>query len=635
MRRLALLFAGGALWLVYMAIPVFADGGPHSVPTNGGTDPVVGLAGDCAGCHRAHTADAAYLLKSAEPGLCLSCHNGTGATADVVDGVQFVPASWTGAPATDPVLGALRGGGFSYAYIDTAAPDRLSYSSRGSQTLKFGAAPGHFAMTLTWAPFGSFGGGSLNFFSDDTAATVQAAANTLFGTDPTYRTSTAAEYMSGLPTGDANVVVTATATAGPPASYTFTFAPHNALRLDTMPLPTVTNGTATTAVMTNGISIGNTAAIGVRDTAQPVTSSHLGEGTVWGNGPMGSAYAGATGVELECTNCHNPHGNGMYRILQPLPGESWANGTNGVANWTDPTTDVEVIDGPVLTTGQVHNYTIRPGYLATDVVSTDRPDYWRYKWDPSGNTNFTNFYLLKDPMSSGWDGQTPTNEAAIASIPDTTLGAALSATSTSATVASTSGMPTHTPGTEPQPTWLVKIDSEILSVSVLWDTALDPDAFSATKLKVSRALYGTTAAAHLINAPVTVIRSDAVDPQAYLYNNTGRMTAWCIACHTRYNGWRQNGTASYSGQQTPADAIYTWKHGTTSTGCEQCHVNHGSNAAMTGVSATVTFPDGTTAEDSALLKVNNRGTCQLCHDPTNTVEAGTEVGTIPGTIANP
>src|SRR6185369_5285420 len=152
---------------------------------------------------------------------------------------------------------------------------------------------------------------------------------------------------------------------------------------------------------------------------------------------QGQGNAGATGVTLECTNCHNPHGNGQYRILNTEPGEDWT-GAAGVAQWTAPTNEVEVIDGPALTTGQTHNYTVQPGYLTSDVTgSATDGDYFRYKWDPSGATNFTNFYLLKDPMNSGWNGQTPTNEAAIASIPDTTLGAALSSSSTSATVAST------------------------------------------------------------------------------------------------------------------------------------------------------------------------------------------------------
>ena len=37
----------------------------------------------------------------------------------------------------------------------------------------------------------------------------------------------------------------------------------------------------------------------------------------------------------------------------------------------------------------------------------------------------------------------------------------------------------------------------------------------------------------------------------------------------------------------------------------------------TTYSANVPFPDGSvTAGDSRLLKVDNRGTCQMCHDPT-------------------
>jgi predicted CXXCH cytochrome family protein len=596
-----------------MAMPAFADGGPHVLPTNGGTGPG-GLTGDCASCHRAHTSQATDLLKSSQPGLCLSCHDGTGATADVVDGYQFVPNGIDGQP-TGSILGALRGGGFSYALLDTAGADRLSYSSRGGQTLTFGAAPGHFSMTLTWAAFGSFGGGSLNFFSDAAVGTVQSAADTLFGTSATYSGSTSLAYMTGLPAGNSNVVVTK-------SGNNFTFAPNNGLRLAKMPLPSVTNGTATSAVMTDGISVGNTAHVGVLAAGEPVTSTHLGAGTVWGNGPQGQGNAGSTGVTLMCTNCHNPHGNGQYRILNTLPGEDWVSGTGGVASWTAPTNDVDVIDGPALTGIQVHNYTIKPGYLAQDVTGAYTVgDYFRYKYDPSGATNFTNFYLLKDPMNSGWNGQTPTNAAAIESIPNTTLGAALTASATSATVATTAGMPTHTPTTEPQPLFLVKIDSEILSVSVT----------NGTTLKISRAQYGTTAAAHSSGAAVIVVGTGPSQDNADvpLYNNLGRMTAWCITCHTRYNGWAQNGTSSLNAQ-TPSDAIYGFKHGTTSTGCEQCHVNHGTNAVMTGPAADVPVPGGNTpVGSSSLLKVNNRGTCQLCHDPTGTVEAGTVVGTVP------
>jgi predicted CXXCH cytochrome family protein len=618
-RRLALLLAGGALWIVFSAAPAFADGGPHTMDINNGTN---GLAGDCAACHRAHQSTATDLLKSSQPGLCLSCHDGTGSTADVVDGVQFTPATWTGAPLTDPVLGALRGGGFSYAYIDTANPARLSYNSRGGETLTLSATPTAGSITLHWNAWSTFAGGNLVLQWNDTAATAQVTADALFSTSTTYSGSTSLAYMSGLPAGGSNIVVTK-------SGNVFTFTPHNGLRLDTMPLPTVsTNSLVATATpvgatIANGISIGQASQVGVRDTAQATTSTHLGAGTVWGNGAVNSG-AGATGVTLECTNCHNPHGNGMYRILQTVPGEDWSS-TAGVVGWTAASSDVEVIDGAALTTGQIHNYTVRPGYLATDVKLTATPDYFRYKWDPSGKANFTNFYLLKDPMNSGWNGQTPTNDAAIQSIPNTTLSGALTATATSIGVASTAGMPTHTPTTEPQPLFLVKIDSEIIQANV-----------SATNtLKLSRGQYGTTAASHLSGATVQIVGTGASQDSAdyALYNNTGRMTAFCIACHTRYNGWAQNGTSSLNAQ-TPMDTIFTYKHGTTSVGCEQCHVNHGTNAAMSGPAAGVTFPNGS-AEDSALLKVNNRGTCQLCHDPTGTVPAGNEEGTVPASILNP
>jgi cytochrome c len=79
-----------------------------------------------------------------------------------------------------------------------------------------------------------------------------------------------------------------------------------------------------------------------------------------------------------------------------------------------------------------------------------------------------------------------------------------------------------------------------------------------------------------------------------------------------------------------------FKHGTTSIGCEMCHVSHGSNAAMTAqFTSAAKFPDGTTAEDSALLKVNNRGTCNLCHEPTGTLNPGVPTGTQPTNITTP
>src|ERR1035437_10989133 len=56
----------------------------------------------------------------------------------------------------------------------------------------------------------------------------------------------------------------------------------------------------------------------------PVTSRNqidgVTTGTIWGNGAISATVgdplaAGKTGVTLECGSCHDPHGNGNYRLL--------------------------------------------------------------------------------------------------------------------------------------------------------------------------------------------------------------------------------------------------------------------------------------------------------------------------------
>jgi predicted CXXCH cytochrome family protein len=516
-RRLAVLLAGGALWLLLSASAAFADGGPHQLTVNSGT---AGLSGDCAACHRAHTAQAADLLKASMPGLCLTCHDGTGATTNVVDGYQFVPDG-AGDP-TSAVLGALRGGGFDYALI--GAPARLTYNSRGGIVVSYDAAPTTGSVTLAWPAFTGFLGGDLTY--DPTVGPTQAQLDALFLTSTTYTSSTATANMSSPTTSNMKASVDAT-------KKTVTFNPQNGFRIVTVSTPTVSDDTTGQHATVSNLlqaNMGETSKVAVLAVANRLatTSTHEGAGTVWGNGPQGQNNAGATGVALECTGCHNPHGNGQYRILNTHPGEDWTDGVNGVASWTAPVNGVEVAD--VGSTATTKNYTVLPGVQAGDVTaSATAGDYFRYKFDPSGAANFTNFYLKADPMNTGWAG-TPTNK-----------------------------------------------DNN-----------------------------GNVAPA----------------------NTSGLMTAWCITCHTRYNGYSTNGTTSLV-LQTPADSEFMYKHGTSRIGCEQCHVSHGTDAAMTAqFSSSAQFPDGS-SEDSALLKVANRGTCNLCHEPTHTVKAGTTVGTVP------
>ncbi|MDP1807026.1 MAG: hypothetical protein Q8K72_17760, partial [Acidimicrobiales bacterium] len=123
-------------------------------------------------------------------------------------------------------------------------------------------------------------------------------------------------------------------------------------------------------------------------------------------------------------------------------------------------------------------------------------------------------------------------------------------------------------------------------------------------------------------------------PNGLAASFTTQMEAWCTACHTRYHAV-DSGYYLDSG-----DPIFAFQHQTTGavTTCTTCHVSHGSNARMGGTySRDMAFPDGTsvsyniagTTGDSRLLKVDNRGTCMLCHDPTGTVASGTYTGPAP------
>ena len=113
-----------------------------------------------------------------------------------------------------------------------------------------------------------------------------------------------------------------------------------------------------------------------------------------------------------------------------------------------------------------------------------------------------------------------------------------------------------------------------------------------------------------------------------------QIEAWCTSCHTRYH------TESGGPIDDSGDSIFRYKHQTTGrTTCTTCHVAHGSSARMEGVNAlNQPFPDesvvrydigGVLTGDSRLLKVDGRGTCQLCHDPTGSVTANTYSGPLP------
>ena len=98
---LAMLILGVGVWGARSAS---ADNGPHISGQGMTTDA-------CAGCHRAHTARGAYLLRVDEEALCETCHDGSQADTDVVDG------KLEGVDIVEGNAFALRNGGFEHAYI--------------------------------------------------------------------------------------------------------------------------------------------------------------------------------------------------------------------------------------------------------------------------------------------------------------------------------------------------------------------------------------------------------------------------------------------------------------------------------------------------------------------------------------
>ncbi len=200
MKRVIILAVGSVVFMGLGASPALADNGPH-------TSTAGQMAVDrCAGCHRAHTASAAYLLKDSQPALCYTCHGSGagGATTDVFDGVGYSDTDRTGSAA------ALRGGGFGYALIDSGSATR----------------------------------------------------------------------------------------------------------------------------------VGSTKTVPVLATGASTTSSHTvngDAGTAWGGGAISATAAAGTAISLTCGSCHDPHGNGNYRILRPIPVDSGA-GTGVTV--TDSTTKV-------------------------------------------------------------------------------------------------------------------------------------------------------------------------------------------------------------------------------------------------------------------------------------------------------
>ena len=112
------------------------------------------------------------------------------------------------------------------------------------------------------------------------------------------------------------------------------------------------------------------------------------------------------------------------------------------------------------------------------------------------------------------------------------------------------------------------------------------------------------------------------------------MTGWCAQCHTRYMA----PMPLSPGSTDSGDAVFRFRHGTNKSdildcsschydlhgggspypGCMTCHVAHGTGVRMQTYSGAVSWPGGGTVPNGnargALLRLDNRGVCQQCHN---------------------
>ena len=466
MKRLLLLGVGSALMFTMGGVgsaQADTNSSIHkssAVTANGIAQSVTAGGSRCAGCHRAHTAKAEYLLKQAQPGLCYTCHGGNGSFLDVVDGTN---------PNADVSLGAsnaLRGGGFAYSLIDGAA---------GKMTL--------------------------------TAAGAKSA------------TAKPLAALAALPVTSRHQI----------------------------------DGTAQGTMWGNGAISASTGALGsAASTGTPVAGD-----------------AGLYGVTLECGSCHDPHGNGNYRILKPVPSDA------GKAQSIKTPAVPAVVANPLAVPPVLAAAFIPATYCtAADVLTAP---------------------CIPNPTSHSAPGYIDGGINGV-NIPDA-VGTRVYTTQDYWNVSDLT-VP-NTPGTAVDPT---KPDGYIQNVAA-WGTTCHTRYLAASgawntpnRGYVAKAINGTGT-----NATTGVI--DATFTYRHRSESPGTSTKAspnCIQCHVSHGT-----SATMSGDA----AVFTAPDGnvpTAGTGTA------GAGSANKGLDSTIS--GGTAVGTSRLLRVNDRSTCKMCHN---------------------
>jgi predicted CXXCH cytochrome family protein len=642
-RRLALLIAAGSLWLFLAAVPAFADGGPHMSSVNSGVSSLT--ADSCAGCHRAHTAQGEGLLvqPSAEA-LCLGCHNATaiGAATDVMTGVQYIKSSITSPvvpdKSDDPKLGYLRDGGFQSAHLGTASAEliRVGYY-RAKDTVSFRMkVPVDTAVEATTSahldlvgnaaitgPAKIWGYGLANNAAPVVSMECVSCHN-VHGNGQ-YR------ILNKLNSTDQLVQATAVPISSFKAQTNriFTSEAHSLITGDIVTLSGVPAGIG----LTDGIYIVKATA---GNTFQVATTS-------------------ATPTTADIANA-----------VVDITADAAGTASSSVKRWA-----AIVDDAPLPAAGDTRNYTI----LQTKGTQGTNSTYMLYESNVLAAAGGVFNGINGDYSATGGDyfhRTVPWNPAFVTPSDNCNTFNYPTGVSVPASCATANDAPNGRPSTT---TSQIAFNDQISA----WCATCHTRYYSSTN--TNPGIYSGNAgdlepssSADVSKTIASVSGNDMLSPAGATFgfavgdiinfSNTGATEYYVVYSNTTGSGAAAvqtirvstsldgvvvaapgvaAGTAirlypfsssSWYFERNSADTQYKFQHQTTTNrACTTCHVGHGTDAVMTVVtggdnfSANVPWPDGSavnTAYNSRLLKIDNRGTCQACHDPTGTATAGTQ-----------
>lgn len=298
-----------------------------------------------------------------------------------------------------------------------------------------------------------------------------------------------------------------------------------------------------------------------------------GSGTIWGAGLMGTApaavtLAGGVGTSLECTSCHDPHGNAgwngtaktaSYRLLRYTPHFSDGYDKQLAGPLATPLHEA----GVQMTEISNYWYTINSDYTLDNTVAV-------YYNRLSGSATIKDFTYWMSYITQRGD-----------------------AAGRSYTYARPSVVPA---------TYLVAIAPNVRPTSMY-----SCNTFTLPATNLPQGDPAVTPGTFDYNAVRDITSCATVTGTAF--NNQGARSAvgnWCATCHDRYAATGARFTSS-------GDAHYKYRHtsATGSVSCVDCHAAHGTNAVMTNTN--LENPGAALTTGSILMKTDERSVCLKCH----------------------